>query len=143
MRNILWAVRTKKRVEKLEEDYENWLGEIREVLNDTWWPLSFFDKYVNVKALEEDGNCRTAGFATSAGTRKLLLSDAEFEDNIIPGQIESLQAFDEFSRGVIPAQEVSCLGGRAVLWAGRGRVLGQCSRETIQASYGADETAKR
>ena len=80
-------------------NYEDWLREIQEAIEDSWWPLSFFDKY-NVRALEEDADCRAAGFATSAGTRKLLLSDAEFGDNKIPGQIESVRAFDKFPRGV-------------------------------------------
>lgn len=100
IKNFWWAARTKNRVEKLVRDYEDWLKEIQQAIEESWWPLTFFDNFVNVKALEEDGDCKTAGLATSAGTRKLLLSDAEFANNKIPDQIENLQAFDKFPRGV-------------------------------------------
>lgn len=56
-KHIRWAARTKKRVERLIASYEDWLHPIRKLLEECWWPLSFFDKYVNLRTLEDDQDC--------------------------------------------------------------------------------------
>jgi len=99
-RNIWWAMRTKTRVEHLLVEYDEWLRRMRETVEDCWWPLSFFDKYVNVKSLEDDPDCQKVGLSLSAGARKLLLSDAVFDRLELPDPLRRMARFDNYTRSV-------------------------------------------
>ena len=97
-----WAVRTKGRIERLVSEYGSWLENIKSCLEACWWPLSFFDKYVNVQALEKDEDCASIGLAGQASARKLLLDDAQPEGELDLGRPPiNLKALNGALRGIL------------------------------------------
>lgn len=81
-RNIAWASSNKKHVENFVNQYEAWLKMIRETMEDFWWPLSFFEKFSNVQALESDTDCLQSGIVEHSRLRKLLLEDSLFKPTL-------------------------------------------------------------
>jgi hypothetical protein len=91
-RHVWWAARTKKRVQKLLEEYEDWLRRIKITVEESWWPMSFSEKYENLLAIEKDTACQALGVAAAASLRKLLVSDAH-----LPGSLSLENATLEIS----------------------------------------------
>jgi serine/threonine protein kinase len=85
---LSWAVRGQKRAERLNIEFEEWLNLIRNTLEDVWYPLSFFDKFVNLKAVENDPDAQQAGLAQPASLRKLIVSDAKLSSSLNLGRLQ-------------------------------------------------------
>ena len=99
--NLWWAARTKKRVQKLLSDYEDWLHRIKTTLEQSWWPLTFLEKYQNVEIVEKDQDCQKLGIATTAGLRKLLLDDAPLSVIVPLANVKlDIKPFDDVLRGL-------------------------------------------
>jgi hypothetical protein len=100
-RHVWWAARTKKRVQKLLTEYEDWLRRIKNTVEESWWPMSFSEKYENLLAIEMDAACQALGVAAAAGLRKLLLSDAHLPENLnLENTTLQIRHFDNSLRGL-------------------------------------------
>jgi len=77
------------------------LHRIKTTLEQSWWPLTFLEKYQNVEVVEKDQDCQKLGIATTAGLRKLLLDDAPLSA-IVPLENAKLDIhpFDDLLRGL-------------------------------------------
>jgi hypothetical protein len=103
--HIWWAARTKKRTQKLLSEYEDWLDRIKDTLEQSWWPLSFSEKYENLHTMEQDPDCKSLGVAAAVGLRKLLLEDAPLPGNMLLGNVTlQVRPFDGALRGLSQLQ---------------------------------------
>ena len=109
IRNLGWAIRTKHRVETLIQDYESWLGRIQSCLETCWWPLSLFDKYLNVRSIERDHDCVAVGVSKKAALRKLLVDDAHPEGNDLGSPKFNLETLGKSLRGIFELDNESVL----------------------------------
>lgn len=101
LRHIGWAIRTRKRVEKLLVEYEDWLRRIKITVEESWWPTTFSQKYENLLSVEKDTACQALGVAAAAGLRKLLVSDAQLKGSLGLGNTTlQISHFDGSSRGL-------------------------------------------
>lgn len=100
-RSLMWSARGKKRSERLIAQVEDWLTRIKNLLEDVWWPLPFFEYSINLQALESDSDVQAVGLAESVGLRKLLVNDAK-----LPSQMKletpqlAVTRFDGACRGL-------------------------------------------
>jgi serine/threonine protein kinase len=65
---------------------------VRDEIEDSWWPLSFFEKSLHLVAVEADRDAQTMGVAEHAGLRKLIVEDANLppelelkDSDVLPG----------------------------------------------------------
>jgi hypothetical protein len=106
--HIWWAARIKKRTQKLLSEYEDWLDRIKGTLEQSWWPLSFSEKYENLHTMEQDPDCKSLGVAAAAGLRKLLLKDAPLAGNVLlENATLQVRPFDGALRGLSQLQGVT------------------------------------
>ncbi|KAE9369836.1 hypothetical protein N431DRAFT_485650 [Stipitochalara longipes BDJ] len=111
-RDFSWAASNKKHVETLMEMYEDWLKRIRETMEDFWWPLSFFDKFSNLEALESDKDFETSGMVAHSRLRKLLLDDSPFRPTLeLKGPLSILGELQDTS---LPLRKIGNLDGQKV-----------------------------
>ena len=100
-RNLWWAARTKKRVEELLVDYEDWLNRIKSTVERAWWPRTFTEHYANLQVIENDPDCQAIGVAETAGLKRLLLNDAVMPEHMrLEGSVLRIEQFDGSFRGV-------------------------------------------
>ena len=100
-RHLWWAARTKKRVQDLLDEVEDWYFRIKHTVEIYLWPAQFAEKFRNLKVLEDDAACQKTGIAHFAGLRKLLLSDTPEPSQDF--QLESnlrVETFDNSLRGL-------------------------------------------
>jgi hypothetical protein len=111
-RDFAWAASNKKHVETLVDQYEDWLKRIRETMEDFWWPLSFFEKFSNLQALELDKDFEATGMAAHSRLRKLLLDDSPFRPTLeLKGPLNILGELKDTSvalrkTGILDGQKV-------------------------------------
>jgi hypothetical protein len=108
---LQWSMSGKGQAEKLNNRFDDWLKRVRDEIEDSWWPLSFFENSAHLAAVEADRDAQTMGVAEHAGLRKLIVDDASLlpelelkNTEVLPGQV-----FDEGNR------ELSRFAGKPVL----------------------------
>jgi hypothetical protein len=112
-RNFSWAASNKKHLEALIDQYEDWLKRIRETMEDFWWPLSFFEKFSNIQALELDKDFENSGMIAHSRLRKLLLDDSPFRPTLeLKGPPDLLGTLQDTS---VPLRKIGKLGDQQVL----------------------------
>jgi hypothetical protein len=106
--HLWWAARTKKRTRKLLSEYEDWLNRIKATIEQSWWPLSFSERYENLQIIEQDPDCQNLGVAAAAALRKLLLKDAPMPGNMrLENVVLQVRRFDGSMRGLSQLQGVT------------------------------------
>ena len=75
-KSFWWAARKKNEVEFLLSQFQDWLMRIKNCLTSCWFPLTMFEHYSSMTAMEKDVDCTSVGISHDAGLRKLLLEDA-------------------------------------------------------------------
>ena len=109
-KSLKWAVKDRVRAEKLNDQFEDWLKRIREVIEDSCWPLPFFKQISSLQSVENDSDAQMIGTAEHAGLRKLLLSEEKPQPRLqLTLSLTSRRSFDGASR------ELAVLDGKHVL----------------------------
>jgi hypothetical protein len=90
---LRWSMNGKRQAEKLNQRFDDWLKRVRDEVEDSWWPLPFFEKSLHLASVECDRDAQMIGVAERAGLRKLIVEDAtlppelELKDrDVLPGQ---------------------------------------------------------
>ncbi|KAF1828902.1 hypothetical protein BDW02DRAFT_511219 [Decorospora gaudefroyi] len=73
LRKVTWALRDKRSLEKLVQEFEQYTERLKTLVEVAWWPLPFFQSASAIAHVEKDGDANETGLLKGSGIRKLLV----------------------------------------------------------------------
>jgi len=73
LRKTMWALKDKRSLEKLVQEFEQYTERLKTLIEVAWWPLPFFQSASAIVYVEKDRDAAETGLLKGSGIRKLLV----------------------------------------------------------------------